>query len=242
MKNTFPGFPNELFKFLSDLSKNNNREWFNENKERYRSNVVVPMGEFIIAVRPALNRISEYYLADPRPHGGSMFRIYKDTRFSKDKRPYKDHVACHFRHSAGKDAHAPGFYLHLAPEEVFFGAGIWKAPNPELHKIRTAIVRNPERWGKVIKNRSFVKCFGGVDGDGLKRPPKGFDPDHIHIQDLKRKTFFVLQTVNPSSALKPEFIKEVVKAFSTASPLVEFITEALGLSYNLPSAKKNLKG
>ena len=231
MKKTFPGFPKELFKFLSDLSKNNNREWFNANKERYRSNVVAPVCEFITAVQPALHKISEYYVADPRPHGGSMFRIYKDTRFSKDKRPYKDHVGCHFRHIVGKDAHAPGFYMHLAPDEVFFGAGIWKAPNPELHKIRTAIVRNPEQWKKVIKNRSMVKRFGGVDGEGLKRPPKGFDPDHIHVQDLKRKTFFVLQTVKPSSALKPEFIKEVGKAFSTAGPLVKFITEALGFSY-----------
>jgi len=77
----------------------------------------------------------------------------------------------------------------------------------------------------------MVKRFGGVDGEGLKRPPKGFDPDHIHVQDLKRKTFFVLQTVKPSSALKPEFIKEVGKAFSTAGPLVKFITEALGFSY-----------
>ena len=121
--------------------------------------------------------------------------------------------------------------MHLAPDEVFFGAGIWKAPNPELHKIRTAIVRNPERWEKVIKNRSLIKRFDGVDGEGLKRPPKEFDPDHTHIQDLKRKTFFVLQTVKPSSASKPEFIKEVGKAFSTAGPLVKFITEALGLSY-----------
>ncbi len=231
MKKDFPGFPKELFEFLSDLSKNNNREWFNANKDRYRSNVVAPVCEFITTIQPALNKISEYYTADPRPNGGSMFRIYKDTRFSKDKRPYKDHVGCHFRHLAGKDAHAPGFYLHLAPDVVFFGAGIWKAPNPELNKIRTAIVRNSEQWGKVIKNRALVKRFGGVDGDGLKRPPKGFDPDHPHIVDLKRKTFFVLQTVKPTLALKPEFIKEVRKAFSATSPLVKFITEALGLSY-----------
>ena len=111
--------------------------------------------------------------------------------------PYKDPVGCHFRHIIGKDAHAPGFYMHLAPDEVFFGAGIWKAPNPELHKIRTAIVRNPERWEKVIKNRSLVKRFGGVDGEGLKRPPKGFDSDHTHIQDLKRKTFLSFRLLNP---------------------------------------------
>jgi len=237
MKKTFPGFPKELFKFLSDLSKNNNREWFNANKESYRSHVVAPVCEFILAVRPSLNKISEYYVADPKPHGGSMFRIYKDTRFSKDKRPYKDHVGCHFRHVAGKDAHAPGFYLHLAADEVYFGAGIWKPDSLDLHKIRTTISRNPEQWGKVIKNRPLVNRFGRIDGEGLKRPPKGFDPDHPHIEDLKRKTFFVLQTVKPSSALKPEFITEVRKAFSAAGPLVKFITEALGFPYCSPSAK-----
>ncbi len=232
MKKTFPGFSRELFKFLSELAKNNNREWFSANKERYRSHVAGPVCEFVSAIGPHLHKVSNCFVADPRPHGGSMFRIYKDTRFSKDKRPYKEHVGCHLRHRAGKDAHAPGFYVHLAPDEVFFGAGIWKAGNPELHKIRTAIVRHPDRWKKVVKNRALVKRFGGVDGDGLKRPPRGFDPDHPHIEDLKRKTFFVLQSVDPSLALTPKFIGEVGKAFAAAGPLVKFITEALGLPYS----------
>lgn len=218
-----------MFTFLSDLAKNNNREWFNANKDRYRAEVVTPVSEFIAAMSPRLHKISKHYVADPRPHGGSMYRIYRDTRFSKDKRPYKEHIGCHLRHIVGKDAHAPGFYLHLAPDEVFFGAGIWKADNPDLYKIRTAIVRHPDRWSRVSK--SLIKRFGGVDGEGLVRPPKGFDAAHPHIKDLKRKTFYVLQTVTPEAALTPKFIGEVERAFLAANPLTGFICDALGLSH-----------
>ncbi len=231
MKSTFPGFSKELFKFLSELSKNNNRDWFNANKDRYKEHVVAPVCDFITAIQSPLSKISKNFVADPRPHGGSMFRIYNDTRFSKDKSPYKEHVGCHFRHVVGKDAHAPGFYFHLSPKEVFFGAGIWKAENPELHKIRTAIVRDPKSWEKVIKNKALVRRFGAVEGDGLKRPPKGFEADHPHIEDLKRKTFFVIQEVDPKSALEPEFVQGVAKAFSESKPLIKFLTEALGHSF-----------
>ena len=106
MANSFQGFPKETFAFLEQLANNNNREWFNANKTRYKSVVVAPVMDFINAIRPGLQAVSPYYVADSRPHGGSMFRIYKDTRFSRDKRPYKEHVGCQFRHSAGKDAHA----------------------------------------------------------------------------------------------------------------------------------------
>ncbi|KMP12305.1 hypothetical protein UR09_01490 [Candidatus Nitromaritima sp. SCGC AAA799-A02] len=233
-KKAFKGFPKELFKFLSELSKNNNREWFNANKERYRSDVVAPIGEFITAMGTRLQKIADGYVADPRPNGGSMFRIYRDIRFSKDKRPYKEHVGCQFRHRLGKDAHAPGFYVHIAPGEVFFGGGIWRPSNPALHEIRTTIVANPKLWKKVVENKALVKRFGGIGGEGLKRPPRGFDPGHPYIEDLKRKTFFVIQSVDPSLALAPKFINEVEKAFSASGPLMQFIVKALGL----PRAKK----
>ncbi|WP_434111361.1 TIGR02453 family protein [Methylocaldum sp. GT1TLB] len=114
-KNRFVGFPEDLFRFLEELSMNNNREWFTANKRRYQTSVVAPVSDFIQAMGERLNRISPHFTADPRPNGGSMFRIYRDTRFSHDKRPYKENVGCHFRHVTGKSAHALGFYLHLQP-------------------------------------------------------------------------------------------------------------------------------
>lgn len=220
-----------MFQFLQELKNNNDRDWFNEHKERYRKTVVIPVTDFIVAMQPRLHKISSHYIADPRPHGGSMFRIYRDTRFSKDKQPYKEHVGCQFRHEAGKDAHAPGFYMHLAADDVLFGGGIWRPPNPVLAKIRDHIVDNPSSWKTITANRSFRKRFGGVHGDGLVRPPRGYAADHPHIEDLKRKTFFAIQHTSPAQAMSPDFINEVSAAFRSASPLMEFLTDSVELPF-----------
>jgi len=233
MAKSFQGFPKDLFKFLTDLKANNDRDWFNASKPRYRESVVEPMSAFITAMDTGLAKVSDCFIADPRPHGGSMFRIYRDTRFSHDKNPYKEHVACQFRHMAGKSAHAPGFYVHLAPDEVLFGGGIWMPDNSVLNEIRTAIVDDSDRWKKVSSGRAFRNRFGGVRGDGLKRPPKGFDPDHPFVEDLKRKSFFAMQEVPPKMATTPDFIKEVQRAFVAMAPFMQFLTDAVGVSFSL---------
>jgi uncharacterized protein (TIGR02453 family) len=162
-----------------------------------------------------------------------MFRIYRDTRFSNDKTPYKEHIACHFRHMAGKNAHAPGFYVHLEPGQVFFGGGIWHADNPVLNQIRQAIVDDPEGWKAATRKKSFRDRFGGLEGDSLKRPPQGFEPDHPFIEDIKRKDFFGIQTAKPQLARTPKFVDEVTAAFVALKPLMAFLTTAVGLSFQL---------
>jgi len=146
----FAGFPKDFFAFFRELKANNNRPWFEENKERFKESVQAPMSQFIAAMAPKLAKISKNFVADPRPNGGSMFRIYRDVRFSKDKRPYKEHAACHFRHALGKDAHAPGFYMHFAPDEVIFGGGLWMPPPEALSKIRDQIAGKPQAWKKAV--------------------------------------------------------------------------------------------
>lgn len=232
MSQQFSGFPKELFTFLRQLAKNNNREWFNDNKPRYRQFVVEPMCEFISAMGVRFEKNQWCFTADPRPHGGSMFRIYRDTRFAKDKRPYKTHAACHFRHEAGKDAHAPGFYVHLEPGAVFFGGGVWMPPNPVLEKIRHTIVENPNGWKRIISNATFKKRFGEIEGDALKRPPRGYDKEHPFIEDLKKKSFFVTQSATQKLAQSPQFINEVDRAFNTASPLMKYLLFSLGLPFD----------
>jgi len=138
----FNGFPTDFFRFFQDLRENNNRPWFQDNKNRYYESVVNPVSEFIVCIAPGLEKISRHYIADPKPHGGSMFRIYRDTRFSKDKSPYKTHAGVQFRHEAGKDAHAPGFYVHLDIDGLFFGGGVWHPPGPALNRIRDYIADN----------------------------------------------------------------------------------------------------
>lgn len=226
----FKGFPDDFFSFYRALKKNNNRDWFNANKGRYIESVVQPMSAFIEAMALPLEKVSAEYLADPKPNGGSMFRIYRDTRFSKDKTPYKTHAACHFRHRAGKDAHAPGFYAHFELDGLFFGGGIWMPPSGHLAKIREYIVDNPAEWSR-IKNAKAVKDRGGIKGDGLVRPPRGFDPEHKHIEDLKRKSFYIMTEAEPELMKSPELVKSVTEAFRAASGLNRFVTEALGLRF-----------
>lgn len=233
MADGFQGFPADLFKFLRGLKRNNDREWFNANKQRYKDNVLAPMSQFISAMDGRLAKVSDCFLADPRPSGGSMFRIYRDVRFSKDKSPYKEHVACHFRHMAGSDAHALGFYVHLEPDSVFFGGGMYHPPNPILRLIRTAIVDNEAAWKQATRSRSFKARFGQVEGESLKRAPQGFDPEHPLLDDLKRKSFFAVQRVDPDLALTKDFVPEVQKSFVALKPMMRFLAESVGVSFEL---------
>ena len=231
MVTKFDGFPEELFQFLEELADNNNREWFNANKDRYLDAVVEPVTDFICAIGDHLGSISDNFVADTRRNGGSMFRIYRDVRFARDKRPYKENVGCHFRHVAGKSAHAPGFYLHLQPGNVFVGAGIWKPPGPVLDNIRMAIVEHPERWAEVVNDKNFLKRFSDIEGERLKRPPRGYDADHQFVEDLKLKSLFVKQYLDDDFVMSPKFFNEVLRAYADSAPLMRFITNSIGLPF-----------
>lgn len=229
----FTGFPKDFFGFFRDLAAHNDREWFAANKDRYRSSVQEPMLSFIAAMDLPLGRVADCFLADTRTVGGSMFRIYRDTRFAHDKRPFKENAACHFRHAAGKDAHAPGFYVHLEPGDVFFGGGIWNPPAPALAKVREAIVADPERWKKVTRSAAFRRRFGEIAGDRLKRPPKGFDPEHPLVEDLKHTSFFAVERVKPEAIHAKTFVTEVARCFAAMAPFMEFLTDSLDLPFHL---------
>jgi len=228
----FEGFPSDFLKFFRELSRHNDRQWFAANKPRYLASVQQPMLAFIAAMDLPLGRIADCFVADARPSGGSMFRIYRDTRFH-DKTPYKEHAACQFRHVAGKDVHAPGFYVHMEPKEVFFGGGIWRPPTPVLQQIREAIVADPERWQEATRSAGFRRRFKTVEGESLKRPPKGCDADHPLIEDLKRTSYFAVQTVEPSALGSPRFVADVARAFQVLAPFMEFLTDALSLPFHI---------
>lgn len=217
-------FKPQLFTFLLELKENNTREWFQENKDRYRAEVQEPLLEFIAAFSGPLGEISPHFVADPRPAGGSMFRIYRDVRFSRDKSPYKTHAAAQFRHRDGRDVHAPGFYLHLEPKDVFMGAGLWHPTGPTLGDIRTAIVNHPERWREVTKGLT-------LGGESLKRGPRGFEPDHPMIEDLKRKDFVTFSSSTQKAACRSGFLATVAAAYEEAAPMVRFLTRAVGLDF-----------
>lgn len=223
-------FTNELYDFLAELKANNNREWFQSNKKRYEQHVKEPLLRFITDFGPLLHEISPHFVADPRPVGGSMFRIYRDVRFAKDKSPYKTHAAAQFRHTAGKDVHAPGFYVHLSTEGIHAGTGLWRPDSKALAAIRNAIVENPDGWSHAISRPGFTKRHR-LSGDSLKRPPRGFDAEHPLIEDIKRKDFVSMVDLPPEAALKPKFLKDFASICSEATDFMQYLTEAVGLEF-----------
>jgi uncharacterized protein (TIGR02453 family) len=214
------------FRFLGELAQHNERAWFEANKRRYVEEVRDPLLRFVAACGPKLQRISRHVVADPRPVGGSLFRIHRDVRFSKDKSPYKTHAAMSFRHAAGRERPAPGFYLHLGPGDVFAGAGLWHAPSDAVKPVRDAIVASPDRWAKVAR-----ACPLGEGEDTLKRPPRGYDPAHPCIEDLKRQSFTTGVRFTQTQACAADFVDRFTGACRKAAPLMEFLARALGLPW-----------
>ncbi len=219
-----------LFDFLRDLKSNNERKWFEANKERYRIDVRDPMLDFIRAFDQHLRKISPHFVADPRSNGGSLFRIYRDVRFSKDKSPYKTNAGAHFRHVAGKDAHAPGFYLHLEPETCFAGCGIWHPDSKTLAMIRDAIVSKPDDWRRITAAKSFRETFD-LMGASLKRPPRGHDPHHPLIEDLKRKDFMAITSFREEDACKADLLHRFTAIARNGGNFVKFLSNAVGVPY-----------
>jgi uncharacterized protein (TIGR02453 family) len=210
--------------FLRQLKRNNNREWFARNKTRYQQVVVDPAMLFIDNFAPHLAKLSPHFVADARPTRGSLFRIYRDTRFSADKIPYKTHIGIRFSHECGKDVHAPVFYLHLEPEGCFVAAGVWHPENSVLTKIRTAIVNQPGQWEKAVRKLE-------LEGDSLTRPPKGFVADHPLLDDLKRKDFVASMALTEEQVCGPKLVTDFTAISRKLAPLVEFTTKALGLKF-----------
>jgi uncharacterized protein (TIGR02453 family) len=216
-------FSPELFSFLAELRANNDRDWFEANRARYETHLVEPALEFVEAFGPRLDRISPHFEAIPKRTGGSLFRIFRDTRFSKDKSPYKTNLGLFFRHERAREEPAPGFYLQLAPGDCFAGAGIWHPAGPALKRIREAIASDPDGWAQAKRGQEVI-------GNSLTRPPAGFDRDHPQIEDLKRKDFAALTRFDERGAVRPGFIDDYERACSDALPLMRFLCRALGVA------------
>ena len=223
-------FGPELFSFLADLRSNNDREWFAANKDRYERDLLEPALAFIEDFAPRLEKISLHFRADARPSGGSLFRIYRDTRFSKDKSPFKTNLGIHFRHERAKDAHAPGYYLHIGPGEVFAGGGIWHPGTEGATRIREAIVADPERWHRATRTGAFAKRLE-LGGDSLKRVPPWAEAEHPFAEDLKRKDFFGWATLTEDDVVAPGFLDSYDLICRSAAPLMQFLCDVLDVPY-----------
>ena len=223
-------FTRATFDFLKDLEVNNNRDWFNENRSRYDNSLKEPALDFIEDFAAPLAKISEHFVADPSLQGGSLFRIYRDTRFSKDKTPYKTNTGVHFRHFMAKDAHAPGFYLHIQPGENFMGVGLWRPETKVAYAIREHIDQNQAEWKKATRGKRFTDVYS-LGGDSLTRPPRGFDPDHPLIDDLKRKDFIASAQLTQKAVTSRDFLKTFESNCKRAVPFMKFLCDAVGVPF-----------
>jgi uncharacterized protein (TIGR02453 family) len=225
-----PYFTKQTFTFLATLAENNEREWFTAHQQDYEDFVRKPALNFISDMSDEIPAISRHFLAQSKKVGGSLMRLYRDTRFSKDKTPYKTNIGIQFRHEVGKDIHAPGYYLHISPSECFIGVGLWHPDADALFKIREAIVQKSDTWLAARDDQTFRKHFT-LEGDSLTNAPRGFAKDHPLVEDLKRKDFICLaplsETILTSKNLRPL----VVERFREGAPYMEFLCKALGLRF-----------
>lgn len=227
---SFNGFGAETIGFLEELEDNNNRTWFQTNRHRYDSEVLAPAFAFISAVGPLLAGVSECFTAVPKRTGGSLMRVYRDTRFSRDKTPYKTNIGIQFRHEQGKDVHAPGYYLHMESTGCFLAAGMWRPEAAALKAIRERIANRPGEWRKVIQSRHFKSEYT-LGGTALTRPPRGYASDIPYIEDIKRKDFVGASDFSIERAAGAGFPEEVVERFACATPLMKFLCTAVGVDF-----------
>ena len=223
-------FNHQTLSFLQQLSNNNNRPWFNERKSLYEQSVREPSLAFIEAMEPSIKSLSPNFTAVAKKTGGSLMRIYRDARFSNDKTPYKTNIGIQFRHTAGKDVHAPGFYLHISPDTCFVGAGIWRPNSKALSNIREMISDSPNAWKNITRHNTFKRYYT-LSGDSLKTYPRGYAKDHPMINDLKRKDFIAIHPLTHEEILSPNVTKTIHHRFNVASDLMDYLCNALELPY-----------
>ncbi|MFH1330829.1 MAG: TIGR02453 family protein [Actinomycetota bacterium] len=220
-----------LFGFLRDLAEHNERPWFKASQERYEELVRRPALVFVEDLAEPLLGISRHFTADPRPIGGSLFRIQRDTRFSKDKTPYKTHTGLHFRHVATReDVHAPGFYLHLEPGNCFASLGLWQPASAHTQAIREAIAGRSEAWVSATRRPPFSTVYAMGDGNPLLRPPQGFAPGHPLLDDLKRRDFTASTRLTQARVTAPGFLDDYATTMRAGVPFMRFLCDALGLA------------
>ena len=224
-------FSEELIDFLVGLSANNNREWFNARKDVYESVLREPALDYIREVGEPLADISPHVRASDRKQGGSLMRIYRDVRFSRDKSPYKTNVGIQFRHESGKDVHAPGYYVHISIEECFIGAGSWMPDRDALLAYRRAVSEHPSEW--LALKQMTESGEWNLDGhhDMLKRPPRGFSADDPMIEDIKRKHFIVTHRMDIEDVTAPDFVEYTIERFKESKDWMAFLAKAIGLPF-----------
>ena len=232
-------FAQAALTFLRQLSRHNDREWFEEHRDRYERDVRAPMLALVEDVDALLGDVAPEIVGERRR---SMFRIHRDVRFSKDKSPYKTNAAVWFFHrdvqrprggeTAGGNVHGgAGFYFQIAPAECFTGGGLWMPPRPALAQVRDRLAARPLEWERIVRAPAFVRRFGALDAEAvLTRVPRGYAPDHPAAEWLRYQSFTAGRALTADEVTGPRLAERLVKDFAALLPMVRWLNEALGLA------------
>lgn len=223
-------FEPELLEFLSGLRRHNTKAWFDAHRSDYETYYREAFVRFVAEFGERLPKISRYLVADPRPTGGSVMRIYRDIRFSKDKSPYRTYTVVHFGHRDGGEGTSPGLFLYVDAQEVSAGGGLWH-PEPATAKaIRTAIHKDPKGWTAATRTAAFRRKFE-LTGESLKRVPPGFPPESPLGEDLRRKDYVASSDLTTKQLTSPGFLDTYEGVARSVAPLMRFLCRATGLRY-----------
>jgi uncharacterized protein (TIGR02453 family) len=208
----------EALKFLRNLARNNDREWFNPRKAIYEAELKEPM---LAIVRKVTDAMIDFAPNHMRPAEKSLFRIYRDTRFSSDKRPYKTHVAAWWSHQGLQKTSGAGYYFHISPKEVVVAAGSYMPDKDQLAAIRHWLLDNHSEFRKLLRRPALRKAFVEFEGERLSRPPKGFPKDHPGLDLIQCRQWGLSATLPAAAALKPDLAATIVRHFRLAAPMVD---------------------
>ena len=220
----FAGFPPEMVRFFRSLKRNNQREWFQPRKHLYEQHVKEPMLELLAAINAELRKFAPEYVTEPKD---ALFRIYRDTRFSADKTPYKTHIAGSFSRRGGERLGTGGFYFSVSPENIEVAAGLWHPERDVMLAVRNHIADTHEELRRILADKKARKLAGELQGDALSRSPKGFDPEHPAAGWIKMKSWVLDVTLDPALATTPQLHRAIVDRFRAMTPVVNYLNRPL---------------
>ena len=224
MKTTFPGFSREALAFLKDLEQNNTREWFHPRKEEFEALLRNPMLELAAALNAALARFAPEYVTEPKK---AVMRIYRDTRFSASKTPYKDRLAASFGRHGLDETGGAEFYFSVNHKVVEIAGGLYHPEKEILMSVRSRLADSSDDFNKLVKNHKLQKRMGGLQGEELSRAPKGFAPDHPAINLIKKKSWVFFAQLEPEVAISPNLLPEIASRFEVLVPVLEYFNDPL---------------
>lgn len=224
-------FSDASFKFLRALAKNNDKTWFNEHKQQYEDHVRQPFLRLLTDLQPDLAQVSEHFRSDPKTVGGSLFRIYRDARFSNDKSPYKPWQGARLFHERRTQVAAPSFYVHLQPGQCFVGAGLWHPEPPTQRRVRQFIFDNPGSWKAAAHAPKFRKRYEFESSEVLSRPPRGFPAEFEMIEDLKHRNFVFSRHLEEADMTGPRLRQLLAADLVALGPFVDYLCAALDLEF-----------